>query len=61
MNERFGLMVETDFYVQTELPSGRYLDFTDGRNMAIKINRGKTHQIWYFHQQSMTIRSRVNN
>jgi hypothetical protein len=37
LNERFGLYVERDFYVETELPSGRYLDLINNRNMVIKV------------------------
>jgi hypothetical protein len=38
----------------------RYLDIL-GRNMVIKTKNGKNTQKWYFHQQSLTIRSRSNN
>jgi hypothetical protein len=64
MNEKFGLLVDTDFYAQTEMASGRYLDIIDNNKLAIKIKRGgakEKKQIWYFHQQSMTIRTRFNN
>jgi hypothetical protein len=37
LNKRFGLYVERDFYVQTELPSGRYLDLINNRNFVIKV------------------------
>jgi hypothetical protein len=61
LNERFGLYVERDFYVVTELPSGRYLDLINNRNMVIKVANGRSTQKWYFHQQSLTIRTRLNN
>jgi hypothetical protein len=61
LNPKFGLYVERDFYVVSALPDGRYLDVPDNRNMAIKIKNGRKTQVWYFHQQSLTIRTRYNN
>ena len=61
MNEQFGLYVERDFYVVSALPSGRYLDLINNRNMVIKTANGRKTQVWYFHQQSKTIRTRYNN
>jgi hypothetical protein len=43
------------------LPSGRFLEVPDNRNMMIKTRNGRRQQVWYFHQQSLTIRTRVNN
>jgi hypothetical protein len=60
-NDKFGLYVERDFYIISELPDHRYLDIPDNRNLAIKIKNGRKQQVWYFHQQSMTIRPRYNN
>jgi hypothetical protein len=61
LNERFGLYVERDFYAISSLPDGRYLDLINNRNMVIKTPNGRTTQKWYFHQQSLTIRTRYNN
>jgi hypothetical protein len=61
MNEKFGLKVETDFYIVSQLPANRYLDLPDNRNMVIKTSNGRRQQVWYFHQQSLTIRTRYNN
>jgi hypothetical protein len=61
LNEKFGLYVERDFYVVSELPQHRYLDLINNRNMVIKIPNGRKTQVWYFHQQSLTIRTRLNN
>jgi hypothetical protein len=41
--------------------SGRYLDLINNRNMVIKIRNGRRTQKWYFHQQSLTIKTRLNN
>lgn len=41
MNEQFGLFVERDFYVVSALPSGRYLDLINNRNMVIKTPNGR--------------------
>jgi hypothetical protein len=62
LNEDFGLYVERDFHVVTELKSNRYLDLINNRNFVIKTPLfGRKTQIWYFHQQSLTIRTRYNN
>jgi hypothetical protein len=61
LNKRFGLYVERDFYVVSALPDKRYLDLINNRNMVIKIPNGRRTQVWYFHQQSLTIRTRYNN
>jgi hypothetical protein len=61
LNEKFGLYVERDFYVVTALPSKRYLDMINNRDFVIKTPNGRRTQVWYFHQQSLTIRTRLNN
>jgi hypothetical protein len=60
-NEKFGLYVERDFHVVSQLPDNRYLDLINNRNMAIKVSNGRKSQKWYFHQQSLTIKTRYNN
>jgi hypothetical protein len=61
LNKKFGLYVERDFYVVSALSDHRYLDLINNRNMVIKIPNGRRTQVWYFHQQSLTIRTRYNN
>jgi hypothetical protein len=61
LNEKVGLFVERDFYVVSALGQGRYLDLINNRNMVIKTPNGRRTQVWYFHQQSQTIRTRYNN
>jgi membrane carboxypeptidase/penicillin-binding protein PbpC len=61
LNEKFGLYVERDFHVVSQLPANRYLDVPTQRKMMIKTPNGSRSQDWYFHQQSLTIRSRSNN
>jgi hypothetical protein len=61
LNEKFGLYVERDFHVVSQLPENRYLEIYDNRNMSIKVSNGRKQQIFYFHQQSLTIRTRYNN
>ena len=60
-NERFGLYVERPFYIVSQLPENRYLDLINNRNMVIKTPNGRSTQVWYFHQQSLTIRTKYNN
>jgi hypothetical protein len=61
LNKKFGLYVERDFYVVSALPDNRYLDLINNRNFVIKTPNGRKTQVWYFHQQSLTIRTRYNN
>jgi hypothetical protein len=61
LNKKFGMYVERDFYIVSELASNRYLDLINNRNMVIKVPNGRKTQVWYFHQQSLTIRTRLNN
>jgi hypothetical protein len=61
LNKDFGLVVERDFHIVTYMRSGRYLEVVDGRNLVIKTRNGRKTQQWYFHQQSLTIRTRYNN
>jgi len=61
LNKKFGLYVERDFYIVSELSANRYLDLINNRNMVIKTPNGRKTQVWYFHQPSLTIRTRYNN
>jgi hypothetical protein len=61
MNTKFGLYVERDFHIVSALSSNKYLDLINNRNMVIKTPNGRKTQVWYFHQQSLTIRTRYNN
>jgi len=61
LNEKFGLYVERDFHIVSQLPENRYLDLINNRNMVIKTSNGRRSQVWYFHQQTLTIRTRYNN
>jgi hypothetical protein len=61
LNSDFGLYVERDFYVVNQMASHKYLDLINNRNMVIKTQNGRRTQVWYFHQQSKTIRTRYNN
>jgi len=60
LNKDFNFKVDTDFHVVSKMSSGRYLDFL-GRNLVIKTPNGRKSQLWYFHQPSKTVRTRVNN
>jgi len=60
LNKDYGLYVLRDFHIVSRLGRGRYLDLI-GRNFVIKTPNGRKTQVWYFHQQSLTIRSRSNN
>jgi hypothetical protein len=57
LNEDFGLYVERPFFIVSEMSNHRYLDLI-GRNFVIKTRNGRTSQQWWFHQQSLTIKSK---
>jgi len=61
LNKDFGLYVDRTFYVVSQLKSNRYLDLISNRNFVIKTPNGRKTQQWYFHQPSLTIRTRLNN
>jgi hypothetical protein len=61
LNEKFGLYVERPFYIVSQMKSNRYLDLINNRNFVIKTPNARNTQIWYFHQQSLTIRTKLNN
>jgi membrane carboxypeptidase/penicillin-binding protein PbpC len=61
LNKDFGLYVERDFYVVSELSTHRYLDLINNRNFVIKVSNGRNTQRWYFDQKSLTIKTRLNN
>jgi len=57
LNPDFGLYVERDFYIVSQMSANRYLDLI-GNNMVIKTANSRKSQIWYFDQKSYTIKSR---
>ena len=61
LNEDFGMYIERDFHIVTQLKSNRYLSTVNKKDMVIKTPNGFKSQIWYFDQASLTIRSRENN
>jgi len=50
----WGLRVDTPFYVQTMLPSGRRLDIV-GNNLVIKTHNTFSSQVWKFQWRTKTI------
>ena len=61
LNEDFGMYVERDFYIVSQMSGRRYLDLINNRNMVIKTSNGRKTQIWYFDQKSLTVKTRLNN
>jgi len=57
LNADFGLYVERDFFIVSQMSANRYLDLI-GNNMVIKTPNSRKSQIWYFDQRSYTIKSR---
>jgi hypothetical protein len=62
MNSKFGVYVDRDFHIVSAMESNKYLDLDNSnRYPVVKTPNGRKQQVWYFHQQSMTIRTRYNN
>jgi hypothetical protein len=62
MNDKFGLYVERDFHIVSAMGNNKYLDLDNSnRYTVIKTPNGRKQQVWYFHQQSLTIKTRYNN
>jgi membrane carboxypeptidase/penicillin-binding protein PbpC len=61
LNEDFGLYVERDFHVVSQLSEHRYLSIPDNTNMVVKHSNTQRYQVWYFDQKSLTIKSRNTN
>jgi hypothetical protein len=61
LNKDFGLYVDRDFYIVTQLASNRYLDIINNRNLVIKTPNSFKTQIWWFDQKTLTIKTRLNN
>jgi hypothetical protein len=59
LNKKYGLKVNTDFYLQTALSSGRFMTYMDKNNeLLLKVRNGSNRQIYFFDQKSKTIRLR---
>jgi hypothetical protein len=56
LNKDFGLYVERPFYVVSQLPKNRYLDWINN-NMVIKTSNGYDSQKWFFDQRSRTVKN----
>jgi hypothetical protein len=53
----FGFRVDTDFYIVSQLPRGRYIDLVS--NYAkLKVSNGRKTQKWFFDRKTKTIKSR---
>jgi hypothetical protein len=58
LNKRFGLYVERDFHVISRMGKHRYLDLLPNRNFYLKTRNGRNTQKFWFHQKTLTIKSR---
>jgi hypothetical protein len=58
LNKRFGLYVERDFHIVSRMSSGRYIDLLPNRNFVLKTRNGRNTQKFWFHQTTLTIKSR---
>jgi len=56
-SDEYGMYVEEDFHIVTQLPSNRYLDLI-GNNVVIKTPNGFSSQVWFFDYKTKTIKSK---
>lgn len=61
LNKDFGLYVERDFHIVSQMPDRRYVDVFNGKNVLLKTANGYKSQVWYFNQKSKTIMNRKHN
>jgi hypothetical protein len=61
LNPEYGLYIQRPFYIRSALGSHRYLEVINNRQMVIKTKNGQKGQIWWFDQQSFTIKTKINN
>jgi hypothetical protein len=60
LNKEYGMYVERDFNIISEMPSQKYLEIIDNRWLVTKTRNGNKGQVFYFDQVSKTIKSRIN-
>jgi len=60
LNKRYGLYIQRPFFIQTQMPSNRYLDIVNGAVVLKTPNSFKSQQ-WYFDNVTKTIRSVKTN
>jgi hypothetical protein len=60
LNRSYGLRVDTDFHIVSELPSRRHINNLSNK-LVIKTSNGRKDELFYFDQKSRTIKSRTNN
>jgi hypothetical protein len=59
LNEKFGFIVERDFYLVSQLPSRRLLTrITDANKVVIKVQNGLNNQKWFFNQKTLSLHNR---
>jgi len=61
LNKDFGLYVQRDFFIVSQMSAHRYLEMIDNKNIVIKTPNAQKSQLWYFDQTSKTIKTRANN
>jgi len=59
LSPKFGLIVETPFYIQSNHGQNRYVDLpaTNLPQMVLKAKNGRKSQLWWFDQKTRTVRN----
>jgi hypothetical protein len=60
LNDEWGLKVDCDMHILTQMSSKRYLDRV-GNDVVIKTPNSFKTQVWYFDDKMKTIRNRKDN
>jgi hypothetical protein len=58
MNKDFGFKIGTDFYIESQLSSKRYLDIVGSYDVVIKTPNSYNSQKWFFDNKTKTLKSR---
>jgi hypothetical protein len=57
-NPDFGLKINTDFHIISQMGRGRYIDIISSYTMVLKMDNGRNSQRFFFDNKTKTIKSR---
>jgi hypothetical protein len=61
MNHDFGLKVNVDFHIISQMRRGRYIDIINSYDMVTKTPNGRRSQVWFFDNNTKTIKNRQSS
>jgi hypothetical protein len=57
-NPDFGLKINTDFHIVSQMGRGRFIDIISSYTMVLKMDNGRNSQRFFFDNKTKTIKSR---